>query len=86
MHFGQAGNSAQHYIFDARLRGGGYRNRIAITSKTGSHPDNMDFFDCRSTLGFASIGNYFGGCSIGGYRFCHDRRSLLSRSGTEPGK
>ncbi len=50
IHFGNSGNPAEQHLFETWLRGRGDRNRIAITTKTGGDPENVDLFD-RSCFG-----------------------------------
>ena len=43
--FRNAGDDAEHDVLDARLRGRGHRDRIAVATQAGRDPDNIDFFD-----------------------------------------
>ena len=49
-----AGDDAEHEVFDARLRRGGDRDGVAVATQAGGDPENVDFVD-RGLGMFASV-------------------------------
>src|SRR5690606_16032016 len=47
----QPGDHPHHHIFDAGLRGCGYRDGIAVTTHPVGSPENVDFLDVRTAAG-----------------------------------
>src|ERR1700742_2986069 len=45
LHFRNAGQTAHHDVFDARLRRSGERDGLAITTQSGRDPKHVDLFD-----------------------------------------
>ena len=52
MNFRQSRNCAEHHILDARLRGRGDRDRIAVAPEACGDPQDMDFFNRRLVLAY----------------------------------
>ena len=45
MHLGQAGNRPHDDVFDARLRGGGDRDGVAVATQAVGRPEDVNLFD-----------------------------------------
>src|SRR5258705_7763161 len=43
--FGDSRDTSQKHLFETRLGGSRYRNRISITTKAGCDPEHVDFLD-----------------------------------------
>ena len=56
VHLRQTGNRAQDNVFYTWQRGGSYGHRISVASQTGRHPDDMNFFNVRRTIGHDHAG------------------------------
>ena len=52
---GQPGNRPQDDVFDAGLRGGGDRDRVAVAAQPGRDPEDVHLLDGRRPLRLASV-------------------------------
>ena len=59
---GDSGDAAEDQILDARLSGGGHRDRLAVTAKSRRNPENIDLFEKRFVLMAHVQSSSFGLC------------------------
>ncbi len=80
---GQPGDGPQDDVLDARLGGGGDRDRIAVAAQPGRDPEDVNLLDGRRPLRLASVGDAvaFGhACQLLSESTCE----ATSRSGRHP--
>ena len=82
VHFGKAGDGAQHHIFDARLRGGGDRDRVAIAAQPGGDPEDVDFGTGEGLWVLAAVRNRI--CCHAGCLLSADEHGRLCAPSTVP--
>ena len=74
---GQPGDRSQDHVLDARLGGGGDRDRVAVAAQPGRDPEDVHLLDGGCPLRFSSVGN----CRFGHGPLSFLAGSLLARHG-----